>query len=78
MNQNLWEEKILSIIAAGDEIDDILYGKDTASPPMPSSIPTPRVQDSSDAGQAPAVDTWQDNHINTYRRTAAKSNKLLN
>ena len=56
MNQNLWEEKILSIIAAGDEIDDILHGKDTASPPMPSSIPTPTVQDSSDAGQAPAVD----------------------
>ena len=56
MNQNLWEEKILSIIAAGEEIDDFLHGKDTASPPMPSSIPTPTVQNSSDAGQAPAVD----------------------
>ena len=56
MNQNLCEEKILSIIAAGDEIDDILHDKDTASPPMLSSIPTPTVKDSSDAGQAPAVD----------------------
>ena len=56
MNQNLWEEEILSIIAAGDEIDDILHGKDTVSPPMPSSMPTPTVQDSFDAGQAPAVD----------------------
>ena len=56
INQNLCEEKILSIIAAGDEIDNILHGKDTASPPMPSSIPTPTVKDSSDAGQAPAVD----------------------
>ena len=56
MNQNLCEEKILSIIAAGDEIDDILHGKDTASPPMPSIMPTPTVQESSDADQAPAVD----------------------
>ena len=44
MNQNLCEEKILN------------HDKDTASPPMLSSIPTPTVKDSSDAGQAPAVD----------------------
>ena len=51
MKQDLWEGKLQSIIAAGEQIEDILNGKDTASPPMASSMPT-----SSDAGQAPAAD----------------------
>ena len=54
MNGNLWEEKVLSIIAAGEEIEDILSGKDTASPPLSSDMST--IQSSSDAGQAPADD----------------------
>ena len=51
MKQDLWEGKLQSIIAAGEEIEDILNGKDTESPPKTSSMPT-----SSDAGQAPAAD----------------------
>ena len=54
MNQDLWEAKLLSI--TGDEIDDILNAKDTASPPMSFDMSMSTVQDSSDASHALADD----------------------
>ena len=54
VNQDLWEAKLLSI--TGDEIDDILNAKDTASPPMSFDMPMSTVQYSSDASHALADD----------------------